>query len=105
MGASYRSGPTPRSTAMNTRHAADTAELAGWVHDARERTLELVADLTDEQMFGPLLPIVNPLWWEVGHVAWFAEYWALRRSHRRPSLCPQADMLYDSALVPHDSRW
>ena len=68
---------------MNTNLALDTAELAVWVADARDCTIELVADLTDEQMLGPRLQIVNPLWWEVGHVAWFAEYWALRRSRER----------------------
>src|SRR4051812_33818411 len=105
MGAAPRSHPTSLETGMNTAHAPDPSKLAGWVHYARERTIELVADLTDEQMFGPLLPIVNPLWWEIGHVAWFQEYWALRRSRQRPSLYPHADALYDSASVPHDDRW
>src|SRR4051794_25218968 len=90
---------------MNEANGACSAELAAWVVDARDRTLELVADLTDEQMLGPHLPIVNPLWWEIGHVAWFQEHWVLRRSDRRPSLRVQADALYDSAQVPHDDRW
>src|SRR5438093_13647704 len=90
---------------MNADRVARTSELAGWVADARDRTLELVADLTDEQMRGPLLPIVNPLWWEIGHVAWFQEHWVLRRARQRPSLCATADALYDSARVPHDDRW
>jgi iron(II)-dependent oxidoreductase len=45
------------------------ADLIDWVHDARERTFELVADLSDEQLMGPPLAIVNPLLWEIGHVA------------------------------------
>src|SRR4051794_17366384 len=90
---------------MNVSQTSPAIQLASWVNDARDRTLELVADLTDEQMFGPLLPIINPLWWEIGHVAWFAEYWALRRSRQRPSIRPHADALYDSASVPHDDRW
>src|SRR5436189_3342442 len=105
MGTPHRSSPIPRETGMNTEHAPDPLPLADWVSDARDRTLELVADLTDEQMLGPLLPIVNPLWWEIGHVAWFQEYWALRRSRHRPSICAHADALYDSAHVPHDDRW
>src|SRR5438093_1621292 len=90
---------------MNAPLVPDTSQLAAWVTDARDRTLELVGDLTDEQMFGPLLPIVNPLWWEIGHVAWFQERWVLRRSPQRPSLYATADALYDSAQVPHDDRW
>ncbi len=46
--------------------------------EARNRTLELVSDLTDEQLMGPQLDIINPLLWEIGHVAWFHEKWILR---------------------------
>ena len=31
------------------------------VTEARKRTLELVSDLTDEQLMGPQLDIINPL--------------------------------------------
>jgi iron(II)-dependent oxidoreductase len=80
-------------------------ELAGMVREARERSFELVADLTDEQLMGPPLAIVNPLRWEIGHVAWFQERWTLRDKGRLPSLLPGADALYDSAAIAHDTRW
>ncbi|HWP35290.1 MAG TPA: ergothioneine biosynthesis protein EgtB [Thermodesulfobacteriota bacterium] len=83
----------------------DGHELAAWVRDARARTLALVADLTDEQLIGPRLPIVNPLLWEIGHVAWFQERWVLRHAAGRPPLRADGDMLYDSSAVPHDARW
>jgi iron(II)-dependent oxidoreductase len=73
--------------------------------DARARTLALVADLTDEQLIGPHLPIVNPLLWEIGHLAWFQEQWVLRRVGGGQTLLKNADSLYDSARVPHDDRW
>src|SRR5262245_16435356 len=79
-------------------------ELAAWVRDARARTLALVADLSDEQLLGPRLAIVNPLLWEIGHVAWFQEKWALRRASQ-PSVRANADSLYDSAAIAHDTRW
>ncbi len=75
------------------------------LQEARERTLDLVADLNDDQLMGPRLSIVNPLLWEIGHVAWFQEYWVLRHFHRLESLLSQSDRLYDSARVPHDTRW
>lgn len=75
------------------------------VSDARQRTLDLVSDLSDSQMLGPLLAIVNPPLWETGHVAWFQEYWSLRRAFGRPPLRPDSDTLYNSAAVAHDSRW
>ena len=73
---------------------------------ARERTRRVVDDLAGERELGPLLSIVNPPRWEVGHVGWFQEFWCLRQgSEARPSILPNADALYNSATVPHDSRW
>lgn len=80
-------------------------QLADWVRDARRRTLELVADLTDEQLLGPRLSIVNAPLWELGHVAWFHEKWVLRHAHGRSPLRADGDALYDSAAIPHDTRW
>src|SRR4051794_2482184 len=73
--------------------------------DARRIACALVADLTDEQMLGPRLRIVNPPLWEIGHVAWFQEKWALRHLHGLPPSHADADRLYDSAAVAHDTRW
>ena len=86
---------------------ADTpaATLASRVEDARRRTLDLIADLSDEQLRGPRLAIINPLLWEIGHVAWFQEKWVLRHVGKQGPLRPDADVLYDSAAVAHDPRW
>lgn len=81
------------------------AELAEWVVDARQRTMELIADLSDEQLMGPLLAIINPLLWEVGHVAWFQEKWVLRHAASQGAIRQDSDALYDSAAVAHDTRW
>src|SRR5207248_6366671 len=75
------------------------------LHDARRHTLALIEDLTDEQLMGPQLEIVNPPLWEIGHVAWFQEYWVLRHLNRRAPILPNGDALYDSAKVAHDTRW
>jgi iron(II)-dependent oxidoreductase len=82
-----------------------TARLQNMLRDCRARTLELVVDLKAEQLFGPRLDIVNPLIWEIGHLAWFHEYFALRRLEGRKALRPDADALYNSAVVPHGDRW
>jgi iron(II)-dependent oxidoreductase len=79
--------------------------MATWLRDARRHTLTLLSDLTDAQLMGPRLPILNPFLWEMGHVAWFQEKWVLRRQDGAPSVRPDADSLYDSAAVPHDVRW
>ena len=80
-------------------------ELLACLRDARERSLLLIVDLDDEQWLGPELPIVNPPRWEIGHVAWFQEHWVLRHLRGLPPLRPDADALYDSSAVAHDSRW
>ncbi|MGH9782809.1 MAG: selenoneine synthase SenA [Terriglobia bacterium] len=84
---------------------ASVTELTEWVTDARRRTIELVADLTDEQLLGPRLPIVNPLLWEIGHVAWFQDKWVLRHACGERPYRADADSLYDSIAIPHDTRW
>jgi gamma-glutamyl hercynylcysteine S-oxide synthase len=73
--------------------------------EARSITHAVVADLTDEQLLGPRLAIVNPPLWEIGHVAWFQDKWALRHLRGLPPSRADADELYDSAAVAHDIRW
>jgi iron(II)-dependent oxidoreductase len=73
--------------------------------DARFRTLCLIGDLSDEQLMGAPLAIVNPLLWEIGHVAWFQEKWVLRHLRGHEPIWGRADELYDSAGIPHDDRW
>ena len=80
-------------------------ELVSAMRDFRARTLALVADLDDQQMIGPRLAIVNPPLWEIGHVAWFQEFWVLRHLIKQPPLWENGDTLYNSTDVAHDTRW
>jgi iron(II)-dependent oxidoreductase len=83
-------------------------ELCRLLRDARERTLFLVHDFRGTQWLGPKLEIVNPPLWEIGHLAWFQEHWCLRYRDNEPlgpSILKNADELYDSAAVSHDTRW
>jgi len=76
------------------------------MQDARNRTLELVHDLDDEQLMGPKLRTVNPLKWEIAHAAYFYEYFILRMLYGYDSVIgKKADELYDSIKVNHDVRW
>ena len=85
--------------------ATASEDVVGDVIDARRRTLDLVADLDDEQLRGPHLAIVNPLLWEIGHVAWFQEYWVLRHALGEAPIRADGDALWDSSAVAHDTRW
>lgn len=93
-------------TSESAHSVPDT--LSRQLQSARRRTRALTQDLEGTQLFGPKLAIVNPVLWELGHVAWFQERWCLRlRSDESlsDSLLGGADELYDSAAVAHDTRW
>lgn len=93
---------------MNETSPPISSELGALLLDARERTLALTGDLDGEKLLGPKLDIVNPPLWELGHQAWFQERWCLRYRNDgslAPSMIPNADQLYDSATVAHDTRW
>src|SRR5207249_1358028 len=81
------------------------SELHDSLQEGRQRTLQLIEDLTDEQMIGPRLAIVNPLRWELGHVGYFQEFWVLRHFRKQPPARADGDALYDSARIAHDTRW
>src|SRR5258708_1564330 len=81
------------------------AWLADIVRDARATTLAFVRDLDAGQLMGPKLDIVNPLLWEIGHVAWFQHHFVRRWLDDRAPLLPGTRALYDSMRVAHDDRW
>ncbi len=89
--------------------------------DARNHTLRWIAAyeraLEPTGLRVPLLPELNPPLWELGHVGWFQERWVARNVQRQrgarcdpsqprlASILPEADRCYDSASVPHATRW
>lgn len=95
---------------------ATPGELAGALQDARDYTLALfdcfLSAGLDAPGKVPLLPILNPPLWEMGHIAWFAEWYILREAQSsaptaaaRTSLLTKGDDWFDSNTVPHRSRW
>ena len=83
---------------MTNRVSAKT--LIEMMKDARIRTLGLISDLNESQLMGPQLATVNPLLWEIGHVAYFYEYFFLRKLLGLDSfLKDKADALYDSIKI------
>ncbi len=80
-------------------------EIAHQAQDAHDRTLALIQELNEEQMMGPMLATVNPLRWEIGHAAYFYEYWVLRYHLQQGSIREDSDSLYDSITIDHDDRW
>jgi iron(II)-dependent oxidoreductase len=105
------------SASINTsfRHARSQA-LADSLRSARNYTLALfdcfAAEGLDVAARVPYLATINPPLWELGHTAWFAEWFILRcamsthpAAAERHSLLSHGDDWFDSNLVAHRSRW
>lgn len=96
------------------RHLAGAA-LAAALRDSRARTWEVVDDLSPAQWRPPQQAGVNPVAWELAHLAWFAEFWILRGPHHRDAQGHAAarhaprfvgpDAHFDSARLAHAARW
>ena len=82
-----------------------TRYLEDLVRDADARTMALVSDLDDTQLTGPRLQIVNPILWEIGHIAWYYEKFILRDRDACSPVLRNTDELYDSMAVAHATRW
>ncbi len=93
------------NTATRPTSGATLDEIATQLKQVRQRTLALTEDLSHAELLGPMLPIVNPVLWEIGHVGWFHEFWTLRHQHGLPPLIARGDRLWDSSNVAHDTRW
>lgn len=94
--------PAAAGVAMNKR-AIDT--LSSDLVAARDHFSRITSGLDGARLLGPKLAIVNPPLWEIGHVGWFQEHWCLREGRLGEKLLPNADALYDSSNVAHDTRW
>ena len=90
---------------MSSAAPLPASELVQIASEIRACTLDLVSDLSHEELLGPRLAIVNPPLWEIGHVGWFHEKWVLRHWSEQKPLFENGDALYDSGAVDHDIRW
>ena len=90
---------------MNPNFIISKSELIKSLEDTRKNTLGLVAGLDDDKFTMPLLEIVNPPLWEIGHVAFFYEIFVLSILDKYKPIIDKADELYNSFLVDHDDRW
>ncbi len=75
------------------------------LRDARSRELDLISGLSEAQLYGERMRIIEPPIWELGHVGWFQERWILRNLDGAQSLRGDSDALYDSFNIPNAERW
>jgi iron(II)-dependent oxidoreductase len=101
---------------MNEARRLGGAALAAALRESRAITLSRTSNLSDDQWQQvPRQRGVNPIAWELAHVAWFAEFWILRGPHHvgpgnftlaaRPARFAGPDEHFDSARLAHASRW
>jgi gamma-glutamyl hercynylcysteine S-oxide synthase len=91
------------------RHGPKAALIEA-LRRTRDSTLRVFDSLEPPRYRVPLVGELNPPLWELGHVAWFQEYWCMRGAEGpdgapRPSIVAGADAWFDSSRVPHDDRW
>lgn len=97
---------------------ANTKELYTALQDMRAHTLDSLGFYArSKQLHIPYKPEFNPPLWELGHIAWFQEYWIARNPTRsegaamrnglpkQNSVLARADEWYDSTKVQHKARW
>ena len=82
------------------------AMLLTWLEDANSLTRHILQNLHAGQEFVPELDILNPPYWEFGHISWFHEYWVHRLGlETNQSWLINADQLFNSSQVSHSERW
>jgi iron(II)-dependent oxidoreductase len=53
-------------------------DIAARLQEARERTFELIAPLSDDDLHRQHDPLMSPIIWDLGHIAHFEDLWLVR---------------------------
>jgi iron(II)-dependent oxidoreductase len=72
--------------------------------DARERTLALVAPLSDADVERQHTEIMSPLAWDLAHIAAYEELWLVHRHAGEPLSRPELAAMYDAFETPRAVR-
>jgi gamma-glutamyl hercynylcysteine S-oxide synthase len=81
--------------------AADTVEA---LRETRERTLALVASVSDDDLERVHSTLMSPLVWDLGHIAAFEDLWLVHRFGGQPLLRDDLADVYDAFETPRAGR-
>jgi gamma-glutamyl hercynylcysteine S-oxide synthase len=82
-----------------------TAEqMADDLEEARERTLELVASVSDEDLERVHSPLMSPLVWDLAHIAAYEDLWLVHRYGGHPLHREDLAATYDAFETPRAVR-
>jgi iron(II)-dependent oxidoreductase len=84
--------------------SSDAEQLLLAMDSARERTLELVAPLSEQDLECVHSPIMSPLVWDLGHIAAYEDLWLAHRHGGLELLRPELAQLYDAFETPRAIR-
>jgi gamma-glutamyl hercynylcysteine S-oxide synthase len=83
---------------------SDAESVLAAMDQARERTLALVAHLSDEQLEAQLSPIMSPLVWDLAHIAAYEDLWLAHRHGGEELLRADLAAVYDAFETPRAVR-
>ena len=78
--------------------------IAAALEEARQRTLEIVASISDDELERVHSPLMSPLVWDLGHIAAFEDLWLVHRLGGRPLLREDLADVYDAFETPRARR-
>src|SRR4051794_41514319 len=81
-----------------------TATAAAALAEARERTLALVAQLSDHDVETARSELLSPLAWDLAHIAAYEDLWLVRRFAGGELLQPELAAMYDAFETPRAVR-
>jgi iron(II)-dependent oxidoreductase len=82
----------------------DSEDLPGLLAEARQRTLELVAPLSERDLNRVHDPLMSPLVWDLGHIAAFEDLWIAQNTGGQEPLRPDLQVVYDASETPRADR-
>jgi gamma-glutamyl hercynylcysteine S-oxide synthase len=92
------------ATATHNAAAPSPQEAIAGLVQARERTLALIAGLSDEQLERVHSPIMSPLVWDLGHIAAYEDLWLAHRHAGLELLRGDLAECYDAFETPRAVR-
>ncbi|HEY2320228.1 MAG TPA: SUMF1/EgtB/PvdO family nonheme iron enzyme, partial [Solirubrobacteraceae bacterium] len=84
--------------------SSDAQRAVDDLQESRERTLELVAPFSDEELERVHSTLMSPLVWDLGHIAAFEDLWLAHRHGGLPLLRDDLADVYDAFETPRAGR-
>jgi iron(II)-dependent oxidoreductase len=94
----------PMSSTIAPADSVSAADAVEALHEARDRTLSLIASVSDDDLERVHSPLMSPLVWDLGHIAAFEDLWLVHRFGGRQLLRDELADVYDAFETPRAGR-